>query len=111
MTRSFESRLVSDAVRRQFSGRRVHVAGHRGMVGSALIRALAPIDLELITRTSTELDLRDQAATEEFFRAIRPEIVLFAAARVGGIQANISAPAEFLYDNLAMAANAVHAAH
>jgi GDP-L-fucose synthase len=102
---------VPDQVRRALGGRRVYVAGHRGMVGSALVRALASLEVELISRSSSELDLRDQAATDEFFRQVRPQIVLFAAARVGGIQANIDAPAEFLYDNLAMAANAIQAAH
>lgn len=104
-------RDVPDYVRRRFAGRRVYVAGHRGMVGAALVRALAPLGVEFVTRTSLELDLRDQAATEEFFHAERPEIVLFAAAKVGGIQANACAPAEFLYDNLAMATHAIHAAY
>ena len=81
------------------------------MVGGALLRALAPSGAELVTRTSAELDLRDQAATREFFASERPEIVLFAAAKVGGIQANASAPAEFLYDNVAMATNAIQAAY
>jgi GDP-L-fucose synthase len=94
-----------------FRNRRVYVAGHRGMVGAALVRALEPLGGELIARTSSELDLRDQAATVRFFQTERPEIVLFAAAKVGGIQANISAPAEFLYDNLAMATHAIHAAY
>jgi len=89
----------------------VYVAGNRGMVGSALVRALAPWGVELITRSSAELDLRDQAATHKFFAVERPEIVLFAAGRVGGIQANASAPAAFLYDNLMMASNAIHAAY
>jgi GDP-L-fucose synthase len=102
---------ISDEVRRAILGRRVYVAGHRGMVGAALVRALEPVGAELIARSSSELDLRDQAATHEFFRAERPEIVLFAAARVGGIQANIAAPAEFLYDNLAMATHAIQAAY
>jgi GDP-L-fucose synthase len=75
------------------------------------MRALTPLGAELITRRSEELDLRNQAATEEFFALERPEMVLFAAARVGGIQANASAPAEFLYDNVAMATNAIHGAY
>ena len=100
-----------DHLRRAFQGRRVYVAGHRGLVGSALVRALAPLDVRLVTRTSAELDLRDQPATNDFFRDERPEIVLFAAAKVGGIQANINAPAEFLYDNLAMATHAIEAAY
>ena len=101
---------VSD-VRRRFAGRRVFVAGHQGMVGAALLKALEPLGAELITRTSVELDLRNQAATDDFFHSARPEIVLFAAARVGGIQANASYPAEFLYDNLVMATHAIHAAY
>ena len=91
--------------------RRVYVAGHSGMVGSALVRALAPLDATLLTQTSAELDLRNQRATGEFFQAMRPEVVLFAAAHVGGIQANSTFPADFLYDNLAMAANAIRAAY
>ena len=98
-------------VGQQFQGRRVYVAGHRGMVGKALLRALSPVGVDLITRTSAELDLRNQADAEEFFRTARPEIVLFAAGKVGGIQASASAPAEFLYDNLSMAMHAIHAAH
>lgn len=102
--------MTTDRIERRFRNRRVYVAGHRGMVGSALVRALRPFGACLITRTSQELDLREQAATEAFFAAERPQIVLFAAARVGGIQANIDTPAEFLHDNLAMAAHAIHAA-
>jgi GDP-L-fucose synthase len=98
-------------MQRAFHGRRVFVAGHRGMVGAAIVRALEPHEARLILRTSSELDLRDQAATRAFFQAQRPEVVLFAAAKVGGIQANIAAPAEFLFDNLAMATNAIHAAY
>jgi len=80
------------------------------MVGSALVRAIEPLEPRLITRPSAELDLRNQAATQDFFQSERPEIVLFAAAKVGGIQANSTAPAEFLYDNLALIANAIQAA-
>jgi GDP-L-fucose synthase len=94
-----------------FKGRRVYVAGHLGMVGSALARALEPLRPRSVARTSAELDLRNQTATEEFFERERPEIVLFAAARVGGIQANSAYPAEFLYDNLAMVMNSVQAAY
>src|SRR5436853_4187 len=95
----------------RLQNRRIYVAGHRGMVGSALVRAIEPLDAQLLTRSSAELDLRNQRATTEFFRDARPDIVLFAAARVGGIQANISSPAEFTYDNLAMSTNAIHAAY
>jgi GDP-L-fucose synthase len=94
-----------------FQGRRVFVAGHRGMVGSALMRALEPLGANLITRGSVELDLRNQSATQAFFQAERPQVVFFAAAKVGGIQANIAAPADFLYDNVVMAANAIHSAY
>jgi GDP-L-fucose synthase len=80
------------------------------MVGSALIRALRPHGAELITRSSAGLDLRNQSATEAFFQEERPQVVLFAAAKVGGIQANIAAQADFLYDNVTMAANAIHSA-
>jgi GDP-L-fucose synthase len=92
------------------SGKRVWVAGHRGMAGSGVVRRLEsePIG-ELITATSSELDLRQQAATEEFARKTTPEVVILAAAKVGGIQANRSAQAEFLYNNLMIAANVIEA--
>lgn len=102
---------LDEKVREQLHGRRIYVAGHRGMVGSALMRALASLDADILTMNSAELDLRNQAATDDFFRSERPEIVLFAAAKVGGIQANLSYPAEFLYDNLAMATHAIQAAY
>ena len=91
--------------------KRIYVSGHRGMVGSAIVRALQERGCEhLIVRTSDELDLRDQAAVNEFFRGANIDLVFFAAARVGGIYANDSQPAEFLYDNLLMASNAIDAA-
>jgi GDP-L-fucose synthase len=89
-----------------------YVAGHRGMVGSALTRALKRAGCEnLITATSAELDLRDQVATREFISTRRPDVILIAAARVGGIHANNTYPADFIYDNLMIAANLVQAAH
>ncbi|MEM8736617.1 MAG: GDP-L-fucose synthase, partial [Planctomycetota bacterium] len=92
--------------------KRVYVAGHRGMVGSALVRALEDSGCnQILTQTSSELDLRDQLATNSFFADTRPDIVLFAAAKVGGIHANNTYPAEFIYDNLMMATNAIHAAY
>ena len=90
---------------------RVYVAGHRGMVGAALVRALAESGrLNLITRTHAELDLTNQAQVIDFFKAERPEQVYLAAAKVGGIHANNSYPAEFIYQNLMIEANVIHAA-
>ena len=92
--------------------KRIYIAGHRGMVGSALVRKLQSMGCEdLVLRTSSELDLRDQDATQRFFELEQPDVVIFAAAKVGGIHANNSYPAEFLYDNLTMATNAIHAAY
>ena len=91
---------------------RIYVAGHRGMVGAAIVRTLRKAGQDaLITRTHAELDLTDQAQVREFFRAERPDQVYLAAARVGGIHANNTYPAEFIYDNLMMEANIIHAAH
>ena len=88
---------------------KIYVAGHRGMVGSAIVRALKKENYEnLITRTSSELDLRDQKAVENFFEEEQPEFVFLAAAKVGGIQANNTYRAEFLYDNLAIELNVIH---
>ena len=82
------------------------------MVGSAVLRALESIGArQVLTRTRSELDLTDQHATRQFFLRERPQCVVFAAARVGGILANSTYPAEFIYQNLAMATNAVHAAY
>ena len=87
---------------------KIYVAGHRGMVGSAIVRALrAAGHTAVITRTSAELDLRDGAATRAFLAAEQPAYVVMAAARVGGIKANSTEPYDFLYDNLAMAANVI----
>ncbi|PNY79940.1 GDP-L-fucose synthase family protein [Deinococcus koreensis] len=91
---------------------RIYVAGHRGLVGGAILRRLqAEGYTGLITRTSRELDLRDQAAVRAFFAQERPEFVFLAAAKVGGILANSTYPAQFLYDNLMIAANVIHASH
>ena len=89
---------------------KIYVAGHRGMVGSALIRALkAAGHTQIIGRTSQELDLRDAAAVQAFFAAEKPAYVIMAAARVGGIHYNSTAPYDFLYDNLMMSANVIEA--
>ena len=93
------------------TGKRIFVAGHRGMVGSALVRRLAGEQCEILTAPRIELDLRRQADTEAWMRVKRPDIVFLAAARVGGIFANDSYPAEFLYDNLMIEANLIRAAH
>lgn len=95
----------------ELAGRRVWVAGHRGMVGSALCRRLAREQCRLILAERSVLDLRDQAATTAWMEQTRPDIVFIAAARVGGIVANASRPADFLYDNLMIAANIIHAAY
>lgn len=90
---------------------RIYVAGHRGMVGSAVIRHLQSLGCRnLITASRTELDLTNQHAVDMFFQKERPDTVVFAAARVGGIHANSTYPAEFIYENLAMTTHAVHAA-
>ena len=90
---------------------RIYVAGHRGLVGSALVRALRARGFaNLLLRTHAELDLTDQAAVEAFFAAEKPDHVFLAAARVGGIHANNIYPAEFIRDNLAIQANVIHAA-
>ncbi|MCK1757351.1 GDP-L-fucose synthase [Bradyrhizobium sp. 137] len=93
------------------AGKTVFVAGHRGMVGSALVRRLAEENVELLTVSRSEVDLRDQAAVDRWFAARRPQAVFLAAAKVGGIVANNTLRAEFLYDNLAIATNVIHAAH
>jgi len=91
---------------------RIYVAGHRGLVGSAIVRRLmAGGYSNLITRTHAELDLTDQAAVEKFFRAEMPEYVFLAAAKVGGIHANNTYPAEFIYTNLAIETNIIHSAY
>lgn len=102
-----------DAVRSPPSlrGKRVWVSGHRGMVGSALVRRLEREDCTLLFVDRAKVDLTSQAATEDWMRRERPEIVFAAAARVGGIVANATYPAEFLYENLMIGANVIHAAY
>src|SRR5260370_13435372 len=91
-------------------GKQVFVAGHRGMVGSALMRRLAQEECRLLTATREALDLRDQSAVGRWFDEHRPQAVLLAPAPVGGIHANATRPGEFLSDNLAIAADLIAAA-
>ena len=91
-------------------GKRVWVAGHSGMAGSAIVRRLAREGCELLTTSRQEVDLRRQQEVERWITAARPQAVFVAAATVGGILANASRPAEFIYDNLAIETNIIHAA-
>lgn len=94
----------------ELRGRRVWVAGERGMVGSALLRRLASEDCEILSAPRSEVDLRRQADVEAWLDVNRPAAVFLAAAKVGGILANSERPAEFIYDNLMIEANIIHAA-
>ena len=93
------------------AGKRVWVAGHRGLVGAALTRRLKSEGCTLLETARADVDLREQSAVRDWMRRERPDAVFVAAATVGGIQANASRPAEFLYDNLMIEANIIHAAH
>src|SRR5271157_4406850 len=93
------------------SGKRVFVAGHRGLVGSAIVRRLAQESCTVLTAGRAELDLRRQESVERWLEAERPDAVFFAAAKVGGILANSTYPAQFLYDNLAIETNLIHASY
>jgi len=98
------------------SDMKIYVAGHRGMVGGAILRQLEARKargdaLDILTRTHAELDLTDQAAVRAFMMAERPDVVILAAARVGGIHANNTYPADFIYENLMIEANVIHQAH
>ena len=95
----------------ELKGKTVFVAGHRGMVGAALVRRLAQENIEPLTVGRSEVDLRDQAAVFKWFAERRPQAVFLAAAKVGGIVANNTLRAEFIYDNLVIATNVIHAAH
>ncbi len=93
------------------AGRRVYVAGHRGMVGGALVNRLASENCAVLTTDRAAFDLRNQAAVEAWFAEKRPQVVFLAAAKVGGIHANNVYRADFIYDNLMIAANIIDAAH
>ena len=91
---------------------KIYIAGHRGMVGSAIFRKLQQQGYQnIVVRTSTELDLRDQKQVASFFEAEKPEYVFLAAAKVGGIVANNTFRAEFLYDNLMIESHIIHSSH
>jgi len=91
---------------------KIHIAGHRGMVGSSIERKLRKEGFNnIVTRTSKELDLRNQQAVNEFFEKEKPEYVILAAARVGGIHSNNTYRADFIYENLMIEANIIHASH
>lgn len=98
-------------VRFDMTGKRVFVAGHKGMVGSAIVRRLQGEGCEVLTASRNTLDLRNQAMVQSWFANNRPDAVFLAAAKVGGILANDRYPADFLYDNLMIEANVISAAH
>ena len=103
---------MTQAVPRLDRGAKIYVAGHRGMVGSALVRALLSRGYRnLLVRTRQELDLLNQAAVREFLRVEKPDYVFLAAAKVGSIQANNNYRADFIYQNLTIETNVIHAAH
>ncbi len=91
--------------------RRIWVAGHRGMVGSAIVRRLAGEDVEILTVDRRDVDLREQDAVRKWVARAKPEVIILAAAKVGGILANDSYPADFLFDNLVIETNVIQAAH
>lgn len=95
----------------ELKGKSVYVAGHRGMVGSALVRRLEREDVTLVTADRREVDLCNQAAVFGWFEKVRPQVVFLAAAKVGGIVANNTLRAEFIYENIAIATNVIQAAH
>src|ERR1700741_1786673 len=95
----------------ELKGKTVFVAGHPGTVGGAVARRLAQEHVQLLTAPRRELDLRDQAAVFDWFTCKTPQVVFLAAAKVGGIVANNTLRAEFLYDNLAISTNVIQAAH
>ncbi|MDP7150569.1 MAG: GDP-L-fucose synthase [Paracoccaceae bacterium] len=89
-----------------------YIAGHRGMVGGAILRRVQALpDAEIVTRTHAELDLTDQSAVADFMAEGKPDVVILAAAKVGGIHANNTYPAEFIYENLMIQSNVIHQAH
>lgn len=105
--------MASERLERPYilAGKKIWVAGHRGMVGSALLRRLAREDCRILTESREDLDLRDQQAVRGWMVAQKPEVVIIAAARVGGIMANATYPADFFYDNIMINTNILHSAY
>jgi GDP-L-fucose synthase len=99
------------AAKFSLAGKRVWVAGHRGMVGSALVRRLQSEACEILTAERSALDLLDQSAVHAYLRRVRPHAIILAAAKVGGILANDRYPADFLYENLVIETNVIHGAY
>src|SRR5690348_9409275 len=95
----------------ELGGKRVFVAGHRGMVGAALVRRLGSEGCTVLIADRRELDLTDDAGTRNWFEAQRPDVVIHAAAKVGGIAANSNFPVDFLCDNLALELSVIRASH
>jgi len=93
------------------AGKKIYVAGHRGMVGSALLRRFERDGIDCLTARRGDVDLRDQASVRAFMGRERPEVIVIAAAKVGGIHANDTQPADFIYDNIMIEANLIEAAH
>jgi GDP-L-fucose synthase len=107
-----KSRSISKDKCGQMKDPKIYVAGHRGMVGSAIVRRLKSLgQTRIIARTRQELDLLNQNAVMNFMQTEKPDQVYLAAAKVGGIHANNTYPAEFIYENLVVQTNAIHAAH
>ena len=93
------------------SGKKIWVAGHRGMVGSAVCRQLQKEDCNLIKAGRNEVDLINQKEVNDWMNTVKPDVIVLAAAKVGGIEANNNFPVDFLYENLMIEANIIHAAH
>lgn len=102
---------LGNPVNFELKGRRIFVAGHRGMVGGALLRRLAGEGADIITASRQELDLTSQPAVDAWMKRMKPDVVFLAAAKVGGILANATYPADFLYQNLMIETNVISAAH
>src|SRR5687768_14290936 len=101
---------MASQIKYALEGKRVWVAGHRGMAGSAIVRRLQSEACEILTATRAEVDLRRQSEVEAWMADKQPHAIFLAAATVGGILANLTRPADFIYDNLAIETNIIHAA-